>query len=310
MKALPSRKVLISAFLAAGALIGLVLIGIGYRNATAVPLIRRLVLTAPNYPAGATPIRIVLFSDVHVHGPDMPPSRLARIVDQINALRPDIVIAAGDFLGNNYVGRHYSVDTAIAPLRGLEPKLGAIAVLGNNDYKPGARAVVRALEGARFQVLEDGATTLGPIAFGGLDGAIHHSGEWKRLRKKTYSAIERSPGLEVLIAHRSDEFVLAPASIGLVLGGHTHCGQIVLPVVGALATGSDYGSKYLCGVIREKSRLLVVTAGLGTSNIPIRFGAPPDMWLITIGGPPSQAAASSARPTATPLSKTPAGNSR
>jgi predicted MPP superfamily phosphohydrolase len=157
-------------------------------------------------------------------------------------------------------------------------------VLGNNDYAAGAPAVTRALENAGFQVLENRAVSIGTVALGGLDGRIHHGREWNRFRKVTYGALARTAGLEVLVAHRPDEFVLAPASVGLVLAGHTHCGQIVLPVVGALATGSDYGSKYLCGVIRDGSKLLVVTGGLGTSHVPLRYGAPPDLWLITIGG--------------------------
>ena len=69
--------------------VALAVIALGYRNATATPVVRRLALAVPNYPAGAEPIHIVLFSDIHVHGPDMPPERVKNIVDQINALRPD-----------------------------------------------------------------------------------------------------------------------------------------------------------------------------------------------------------------------------
>jgi predicted MPP superfamily phosphohydrolase len=99
---------------------------------------------------------------------------------------------------------------------------------------------------------------------------------------KTYEALRRTSGIKVLVAHRPDEFAFVPSSTALVLAGHTHCGQIVVPIVGALATGSDFGTKYLCGVIRDGSKTLVVTAGLGTSFVPLRFGAPPDIWLITV----------------------------
>jgi predicted MPP superfamily phosphohydrolase len=69
----------------------------------------------------------------------------------------------------------------------------------------------------------------------------------------------------------------------IVLAGHTHCGQIVLPLYGAIETGSKYGNRYLCGVIREHGRAVVVTGGIGTSLLPFRFGAPPDWWLVTLG---------------------------
>jgi len=83
--------------------------------------------------------------------------------------------------------------------------------------------------------------------------------------------------------HRPDDFKWAPESIPLMLAGHTHCGQIVLPLIGPLETGSDFGRKYLCGIIRKGGRTLIVTAGVGTSHLPLRIGAPPDMWLISIG---------------------------
>lgn len=261
------------------------LVGIGYRNATAAPVVRRLDLTVAGYPASAAPVRVLLFSDLHVHGPDMPPSRLARIVAQLNALHPDIAVAAGDFVGNNWVGRHYSVDQAIAPLAGLKARLGTFAVLGNNDYQAGADAVTGALQRAGIRVLRNTAVQLGPVTLGGIDGRIYRPAAWRQARATTDAALRALPGVEVLVAHRPDEFVHAPAPVSLVLAGHTHCGQIVLPLVGALETGSDYGQKYACGVVRQGAKVLVVTAGLGTSYVPLRFGAPPDVWLIIIHGP-------------------------
>jgi predicted MPP superfamily phosphohydrolase len=259
------------------------LLAIGYRNAIAAPIVRRLDFKVPDYPSGAAPVSILLFSDVHVHGPDMPPSRFAKIVEQINALHPDIIVAAGDFIGDNWVGRTYSVDEAVAPLGRLKAPLGVYAVLGNNDYELYARGIRPALKIAGVRLLEDQAVRVGPIALGGLDGFIYHQRKaWEQARLKTSEAMARTPGVKILAAHRSDEVVPAAPFVSLVLAGHTHCGQIVLPLIGALESGSDYGSRFLCGVIRDRSKLLVVTAGLGTSHVPLRFGAPPDMWLITV----------------------------
>jgi len=265
----------------AAALIALAIAG--YRNATVAPRVRHLELSVPGYSATAAPMRIVLFSDVHVHGPDMPPERVGRIVEQINALHPDLVIAAGDFLGDNWIGRAYPIDEAIAPLGHLKARLGVYAVLGNNDYSAGAVPVTAALERAGVHVLHDDAISLGPIALGGRDGRIYpRRSQWRVAQKKTYEALAQTPGIKLLVAHRPDEFAWAPRSIPLVLAGHTHCGQIVLPLIGPLATGSDFGRKYLCGVVRDGPKVLVVTAGVGTSYVPLRFGAPPDIWLITL----------------------------
>jgi len=276
-------RVLTMLLAAAGLIIVAVAI-VGYRGATADPIVRQFTMHVTDYPRGARPVRIVLFSDVHVHGPDMPPARLARIVGQINALRPDIVVAAGDFVGDSWFGADYPPAEAIAPLARLKATVGVYAVLGNNDYSVGAGDIVHALDSAGVRVLINDATAAGPLALAGLDGRIQGRAGFAAARAKTYRAIRHIAGPKILIVHRPDEVLWSPQSIQLVLAGHTHCGQIVLPLVGALVSGSDYGSKYLCGRIREGSKLLIVTSGLGTSHVPLRIGAPPDLWLITIGG--------------------------
>jgi predicted MPP superfamily phosphohydrolase len=266
----------------------LAILALGFCNATARPIVRELVLTIPDYPSTAPPLRLVLLSDAHVHGPDMPPSRLGRIVDQINALHPDIDVAAGDFIGNNRVGRSYSIEQAVAPLAGLRARYGVFAVLGNNDYHAGADDVASALERSGIRVLRNDAARAGPLAIGGMDGKLYSHAGFVRARKATAAAMERTPGVKVLVVHRPDEFAFVADPVELVLAGHTHCGQIVLPIVGPLETGSDFGRRFLCGIYRKDGKVLIVTAGLGTSYVPLRFGAPPDIWLITLRRPPSQ----------------------
>jgi predicted MPP superfamily phosphohydrolase len=258
---------------------------VGYRNATADPLVRRLTVEVPDYPADAPPVRILLFSDLHVHGPDMPPARVDRIVGQINALQPDIIVGAGDFVGNHLFGRDYSVAEAVAPLGRLKARLGVIAVLGNNDYEAGGTKVTAALNRLGIDVLVNQAVAIGPIAFGGFDGRVYPWPQLKSARAMIYGAMASTAGVKVLVSHRPDEGATAPGFVRIVLAGHTHCGQIVLPLFGPVWTGSDYGRRYFCGVIREGSRIVVVTAGLGTSHVPLRIGAPPDMWLIEMRGP-------------------------
>lgn len=261
------------------------LLVIGYHGATEAPVVRYTTIRATDYPAGAAPIRVALFSDLHVHGPDMPPARVARIVAQVNGLHPDLDLIAGDFVGDNWVGGEYPLNQAIAPLAGLKARLGAYAVLGNNDYDAGGEAVAAALRTAGVHVLVNEAAQVGPLALGGVDGKISiPRGGWTVRRATTYAALQRTPGVKLLLVHRPDEFHWAPPWLTLMLAGHTHCGQIVLPVIGALETGSDFGREYLCGMVRKGMSRLIVTAGLGTSHLPLRIGAPPDIWLIRIEG--------------------------
>jgi len=107
----------------------------GYRQATSDPRLRSARIALRDWPAGARPVRAILISDLYVAGPDMPPERLSRIVDRINALRPDLVLIAGDLVSDRRLAtRRYSMREAVAPLAALRARLGLVAVLGNHDH--------------------------------------------------------------------------------------------------------------------------------------------------------------------------------
>jgi predicted MPP superfamily phosphohydrolase len=257
----------------------------GYLNAIEAPVIRQALVRLNDWPAGAAPVKILFASDFHVAGPDMPPSRLRAIVDRANAMHPDLVILGGDFTSDKLVStRGYSTAEAIAPLAGLRARLGILAVLGNHDHLRGIAAARDALRRAGIRVLDNEAVTLGPIMVGGLDDFGATWDDAVRAERRLYARMRAMPGAALVVAHSPDQFPRMPATIGLMLAGHTHCGQIVLPLVGALATGSSYGDLYRCGLVAERGRLLIVTAGLGTSHVPIRLGTVPDMWLVTVTG--------------------------
>jgi predicted MPP superfamily phosphohydrolase len=222
---------------------------VAYQSAVASPVTRQLVLKVPGHERHQS-VRLVLFSDVHAHGPDMPPKRVAALVKLINRLQPDIILAAGDFVGNHWIGRSYSPEDAIKPLRGLKARLGRYAVLGNNDVRLGAAPISNALRSAGFRLLSDEALAVGPLALGGLSPRS----DWNTTdmaRRRTFAAMNQLPGLKVLLAHEPDHFPYVPGEVALTLAGHTHCGQIAVPVLGPVLTGSDYGRRYGCGIIRE-----------------------------------------------------------
>jgi predicted MPP superfamily phosphohydrolase len=256
-----------------GALVGLAaLIAFGYREATRDPIIHTATFKASRESRSGLPVRVLLMSDPHVEGPETSPDRLSRIVDQINVLHPDIVVIAGDFLGDSPLAtKRYTIEQAVEPLRRLKPALGVFAVPGNHD-RPYVAELGDALQSVGVTLLDDDAVQVGPIALGGF-----RPGYYDSLRR-----LYRLDGTRILVAHSPDQFPKLKRAIPLMLAGHTHCGQIVLPVVGALATGSHYGTRYFCGLIEDQGKTLIVTSGLGTSIIPVRIGAPPDMWLITI----------------------------
>lgn len=272
------RRRLIRSFLIL-ALFGLALLGFAYWTATRDPVVRETEVALPGWPDGAGSVRAVLLTDLHVAGPDMPPERLARIVAQVNALRPDLVLIGGDFISDKRTAtRFYPVDQAVAPLAGLQAPLGTIAVLGNHDHWRDAAAMRRALETAGITVLDNDAVARGPLAIGGLDDDFTGHADVPR----TVAALRRLPGARLLLSHSPDPFPAMPDEVRLMLAGHTHCGQIRLPLIGAITTMSRYDERYACGRIDEAGRTLIVSAGLGTSVLPLRLGAVPDLWLVTL----------------------------
>jgi len=134
------------------------------------------------------------------------------------------------------------------------------------------------LRRAGIAVLDNSAVRAGPLAIGGLDDAFTHHDDLSA----TLRAMAKLGGAPILLSHSPDPFPRVPADVALMVAGHTHCGQIRLPVVGALSSMSEFGDKYACGVIVEDGKTLVVGAGLGTSILPLRLGAVPDMWIITL----------------------------
>jgi len=267
-------------------LVLLFLVGAGalawaYSGAVAEPEVRRARLQLPGWPEGAPALRVVLVSDIHVAGPDMPPARLERIVGQIAALRPDLVLIASDFVSDKRAAtRLYPLADAIAPLGRLHPRLGTFAVLGNHDHWRNAAEARRALAAADVRLLDNEAVAVGPLALGGLDDAFTGRADMAA----TVAAMRQLRGARLLLSHSPDPFPDLPGDVALMLAGHTHCGQIRLPLIGAISTMSKHGDRYACGLVRERGKILIVSAGLGTSILPFRVGAPPDLWLLELKG--------------------------
>jgi len=256
------------------------LIGWGYWQATRDPVVRETRIALAGWPVGQAPIRAVLMSDLHVAGPDMPPERLSRIVAQVNALAPDIVLIAGDLVSDKFISsHHYAVEAAVAPLKALRAPLGAVAVLGNHDHWRDTAAFRRAVPATGVTLLTNQAVRRGPLVIGGIDDEITHHADVARAVR----AMDMLPGPRLVLSHSPDIVPLLPARIALVLAGHTHCGQINLPLIGRISTASRYGERFACGRIEEAGRTIMVTAGLGTSVVPLRYGVPPDLWVVTIG---------------------------
>lgn len=240
------------------------------------------------------PLRIAVVSDIHACEPWMPASRIADIVQLTNALEPDLILLPGDFAAGLVRFRTAEVPAEIwaTELGKLEAPLGKLAVLGNHDWWTDPDGVRDALRNAGIPVLENEAVRVdrpgGAFWVAGLGDQMAIPLGRGRYRgvddlPKTIAALaDATPA--ILMAHEPDIFPQVPERFALTACGHTHGGQVRLPLLGRPVVPSRYGQRYAYGHIREGGRDLVVSAGLGVSILPVRFGVPPEITMVTLSG--------------------------
>ncbi|ODU21984.1 MAG: hypothetical protein ABS87_04590 [Sphingomonas sp. SCN 67-18] len=245
---------------------------VGWCEAQRDPLVRHATIALPDWPEGAAPITILLLSDTHVSRLSMPPERLRRIVAGLNRTRPDLILIAGDMVSESLIFPTVPSREAVAPLGGLRAPLGVYAVLGNHDHARGVAEMRRAIVRAGITLLKDKAVRAGPLALGGIDDSVTDHSDFE----STVHQMRALPGAKVILSHGISYRNFLPPDIHLMLAGHTHCGQINPPF---------FSGRRPCGMIRWPGHSLIVGAGLGTSIVPLRWNAPPDVWLIRVGPP-------------------------
>ncbi|MGL3821396.1 metallophosphoesterase [Sphingopyxis sp. R3-92] len=262
------------------ALVGAALLAKGYWNATRDPVIRSATVEVADWPAGQPPLRVLLLSDIHVAGPDMPPARLTHIVAKLNALRPDLVLIAGDLVSEKRSATHiYTPAEVVAPLGDLRAPLGVVVAPGNHDHWFKPDALRGEMEKHGLRVLQNEAVKLGPLVIGGVDDDYSGHDDLPA----TLAAMDRlGPAVPLLLTHSPDIIPDLPRPVAAVFAGHTHCGQIRFPFIGAISYVSRYGDRFACGDMSDGGQRIFVGAGLGTSILPLRFNTPPDAWLVTL----------------------------
>lgn len=243
-------------------------------------VVSRYDVQANQWPKERAPLNIVLLSDIHAARPWMTPHRIASIVAKVNALNPDVILLAGDFVGTHPLMVKVRPETVLAELEKLRAPCGVYAVPGNHDIDPRAPGWLEALRRSAIPLLENQHRIVdchgAPMAIAGL------ADQWRQTPDimTALAGTETSPTL--LMMHSPDLFPEVPDHVALAVAGHTHGGQVALPFIGPLLTASAFGKRYARGVITEAGRTLVVSSGLGMSILPIRLGVPPEITVITL----------------------------
>lgn len=238
------------------------------------------------------PLRVGIISDTHVAAPHTDVARIERLVGRMNAERPDMVVLLGDYAGGHEPAavraspERSEILRGIEAFRALEAPLGIHGVLGNHDSWFDDVAVSAALTRANVRVLENRAQRIarpgGAFWVAGL--ADMHSPRQLPTVSGTLSDVSDDAPV-IVLTHWPDPFVDVPDRIALTLAGHTHCGQVNLPLLGRLVHASEMSERWACGLYDEGGRKLFVTGGVGVSILPVRFRAPPEIVILTLRAP-------------------------
>jgi predicted MPP superfamily phosphohydrolase len=227
-------------------------------------------------------LRVAVLSDLHVGAPHIDLKHLQAVVDKTNAAHPEVVLLLGDYVILDVLGgRLVPIEPIAKVLGGLHAPLGTYAILGNHDWWYDGERVRASLAQVGIRVLENESVCVDGHGrrfwIGGLGDA------WTRVAHipSTLRPIPaRAP--VILLSHNPDVFPEVPESVLLTLAGHTHGGQVHLPILGSPIVPSRFRQRYVAGHIIENGKHLFVTVGIGTSIVPVRFCVPPEIAVLTL----------------------------
>ncbi|CAN5244566.1 metallophosphoesterase [soil metagenome] len=263
-------------------------------------VVRDSVIAIPGLDPAIEGMKIVLISDIHGGSNDVTFDRLREVVARANEQEADLIFLLGDYVSEGTSIQPPSEDglkmsmTLIANgLAGLTAKLGVFAVLGNHDGGFGDSRVSSELERVGIRVLENEVAVVDvngrPLRILGFRDHLKLAPRWKHISSDAQKLLEQAGDGDLIALQHSPDIIpeitgakLISPKLRLVLAGHTHGGQIWLPIFGRAIIPSSYGQKYAYGHIRENGIDIFVTSGIGTSLLPLRFLVPPEIAVLTL----------------------------
>lgn len=255
-----------------------VLATVGMVGGTAVPRVREEAIAVNHLPEGADGLTVAVLADLHVDGITRA-DRIRKIVERTNALNPDIVIIAGDFVDGT-VPVH---GDDLRPLADLKARYGVFGVPGNHEYYSGYEEWMEFLPTLGIRMLSNGHVLTGEggavVLAGVTDPVAAIMGrEEPDIRKALAGAPEK--GVRILASHQPR---LAPEAaehgVDLQVSGHTHGGMIA----GIDRLVARFNEGFVSGLYTVGDMKLYVSNGAGIWNgFPIRIGVPSEIVLIRL----------------------------
>ena len=275
-----SRRAFLKGTLVAGLGLGLAGVGCGSYARLLEPRwfdVEELSVPLPRLPQAVDGLTIAHLSDLHL-GPYLGAAELAHAVEIVQRLSPQVVVITGDFVSRGGVWQR---EELLEPLAALRPALGTFAVLGNHDHWTDAAWVRATAQRWGITVLSNAARRLSDSENGlwlaGVDDI------WVGAEDLDLALAGIPEGsCKLLLVHEPDFADRAARSgIDLQLSGHSHGGQVRLPLVGAVLL-PIWGRRYPIGLQRAESTWVYTNRGLGVIDPPVRFNCRPEVTLLTL----------------------------
>ncbi|MGE6631184.1 metallophosphoesterase [Bacillus sp. NPDC077027] len=223
--------------------------------------------------------KIAQFSDIHLSD-SFTEKDIRKVIEQINAENPDIIVFTGDLVDfQSSINEH---DKAKAYLKDLQARHAKIAICGNHDYGSfGIDLYEETMMACGFTLYKNAVFHLEidkeRIQIATLDDLMMSVPNYELIKR------EVSPSLfTMLLVHEPDAALeLKQVPINLQLSGHTHGGQVQLPFYGPILT-APFGVTYIEGLYKMENKRIYVNRGLGTTRLPLRFLAKPELTFFTL----------------------------
>lgn len=218
-------------------------------------------------------IRIAFLSDLHLKKGDY--KRLDRIVKLTKKEAPDVVFFGGDFAKSPKKSKNMNMDFVAEKLSLLDRPM--YSVLGDDDYLAGDKEIKDALEKHKVRILENSPIrTIIRGRYLDIIGIKDISTKDANVTK----SIKRTRMPRIVLTHNPDIYYEIMDDVTLILAGHTHGGQIVLPLTPAMFVPSRYGARFASGYMTPRTNKLIISRGLGTDKAPFRFGCKPEIVIV------------------------------
>jgi hypothetical protein len=241
--------------------------------------LRDIAFPVRNLPAGLAGLRIALLTDLHF-GVYLSAPELNRAIDMANEARPHLTLVTGDFITRT----GDPLDACLAQLRRLRAEIGVFGCLGNHEIYADCEDYAEAqCRRQGIEILRRRAHTLdvggAPLNLAGVDYQSRRRGRYLAGAER----LVRPGAVNLLMSHNPDVFpVAADLGYDLVVGGHTHGGQVTVEILEQSANISRFFTPFVAGLYRRGSSALYVSRGIGTINLPLRLGARPEVSLLRL----------------------------